>query len=101
MIYILLLPFNKVIYICVCVCVYIYIYVCVYIYPWRRERLPTPVFWPAEYHGPCSLGGRKELDVTERLSHTYTYICIYIKQILILKLDYNNNSNTLMALIIC
>ena len=19
--------------------------------PWRRERLPTPVFWPGEYHG--------------------------------------------------
>ena len=22
--------------------------------PWRRERLPTPVFWPGELHGPCS-----------------------------------------------
>ena len=20
--------------------------------PWRRERLPTPVFWPGEFHGP-------------------------------------------------
>ena len=20
--------------------------------PWRRERLPTPVFWPGELHGP-------------------------------------------------
>ena len=19
--------------------------------PWRRERLPTPVFWPEEFHG--------------------------------------------------
>ena len=19
--------------------------------PWRRERLPTPVFWPREFHG--------------------------------------------------
>ena len=19
--------------------------------PWRREGLPTPVFWPAEFHG--------------------------------------------------
>ena len=19
---------------------------------WRRERLPTPVFWPREFHGP-------------------------------------------------
>ena len=33
--------------------------------PWRRERLPTPVFWPGEFHGPQ---GHKELDMTERLS---------------------------------
>ena len=35
---------------------------------WRRERLPTPVFWPGEFHGLCSPWGRKELDMTERLS---------------------------------
>ena len=23
--------------------------------PWRRERLPTPVFWPGESHGQKSL----------------------------------------------
>ena len=62
-----------------------YIYVCVYIYifrlymdfpcgsvvkqcrrpgfnpwvgkiPWRRERLPTPVLWPREFHGLYSPG---------------------------------------------
>ena len=22
--------------------------------PWRREQLPTPVFWPGEFHGLCS-----------------------------------------------
>ena len=36
--------------------------------PWRRERLPTPVFWPGEVHGLCSPWGRKESDTTERLS---------------------------------
>ena len=36
--------------------------------PWRRERLPTPVFWPGEFHGPYSPWGCKELDTTERLS---------------------------------
>jgi len=36
--------------------------------PWRRERLPTPVFWPGEYHGLYSPWGHKELDTTERLS---------------------------------
>ena len=29
---------------------------------------PTPVFWPGEFHGLYSLWGRKESDVTERLS---------------------------------
>ena len=35
--------------------------------PWRRERLPTPVFWPGELHG-LSPWGHKESDTTERLS---------------------------------
>ena len=40
--------------------------------PWRRERLPTPVFWPGEFHGLYSPWGRKESDMTERLSlHCY------------------------------
>ena len=33
--------------------------------PWRRERLPTPVFWSREFHGLYSPRGRKELDTTE------------------------------------
>ena len=32
--------------------------------PWRRERLPTPVFWPGEFHGLSPWGG-KESDTTE------------------------------------
>ena len=27
--------------------------------PWRREQLPTPVFWPEEIHGLYSLWGRR------------------------------------------
>ena len=33
--------------------------------PWRRERLPTSVFWPGEFHGLYSPPGHKELDTTE------------------------------------
>ena len=33
--------------------------------PWRRERLPTPVFWPREFHGLYSPWGYKESDTTE------------------------------------
>ena len=36
--------------------------------PWRRENLPTPVFWPGEFHGPYSPPSHKELVTTERLS---------------------------------
>ena len=36
--------------------------------PWRREQLPTPVFWPGEVHGLYSPWGHKESDMTEQLS---------------------------------
>ena len=39
---------------------------------WRRERLPTPVLWPGEFHGLFSPWGSKELDMTERLSVTHS-----------------------------
>ena len=35
---------------------------------WRRDRLPTPVFWPREFQGLYSPWGHKELDMTEWLS---------------------------------
>ena len=34
--------------------------------PWRR--LPTPVFWPGEFHGLYSPWGRRESDMTEEFS---------------------------------
>ena len=37
---------------------------------WRREGVPTPVFWPGEFHGLYSPRGGKESDMTERLSLT-------------------------------
>ena len=44
--------------------------------PWRRERLPTPVFWPGEFHGLYSPQGHKESDITEQLSLShFTYTC--------------------------
>ena len=35
-------------------------------FPWRREGLPTPVFWPGEFHGLCSPWGRRESNTAER-----------------------------------
>ena len=32
---------------------------------WKRERLPTPVVWPAEVHGLYSPWSRRESDTTE------------------------------------
>ena len=40
--------------------------------PWRREQLPTPVFWPGESHRLYSPWGRQESDMTERLSLDFT-----------------------------
>ena len=39
--------------------------------PGEGERLPTPVFWPGEFHGLCSSWGHKESDMTEPLSLLY------------------------------
>ena len=36
--------------------------------PLEKERLPTPVFWPGEFHGQYSPRGHEELDTTEQLS---------------------------------
>ena len=41
--------------------------------PWRMEWLTPPVFLPGEFHGQRNLvgyspGGRKELNMTERLT---------------------------------
>ena len=41
--------------------------------PWRRERLPTPVFCPGEFHGQgiqvgYSPWGHKESDMTKKLT---------------------------------
>ena len=36
--------------------------------PWKRKRLPTPVFWPGEFHRLYSGWGCKESDATEQLS---------------------------------
>ena len=30
--------------------------------PWGRERLPTPVFWPGEFHGPMGSQSRTGLN---------------------------------------
>ena len=49
--------------------------------PWRRVRLPTPVFWPGEFHGLYSWWGLKELDTTERLSLPLSYCHIMMKVI--------------------
>ena len=41
---------------------------------WRRERLPTPVFWPGEFHGLYSPWGHKESDMIEQLSFHFRWL---------------------------
>ena len=35
--------------------------------PWEKGRLPSPVFWPGEFHGLYNPWGHKESDTTEPL----------------------------------
>ena len=42
--------------------------------PWRRERLPTPVFWPGEFHGLYSPWGHKESVTAGQLSLSFLLI---------------------------
>ena len=54
--------------------------------PWRKERLPTPVFWPGEFHGLYSPWGHKKSDMTEWLSVSLSFSClIYILPFLMAK----------------
>ena len=46
--------------------------------PWRRQRLPTPVFWPGEFHGLYSPWGRQELDTTEWLSRPWSPLVLIV-----------------------
>ena len=43
--------------------------------PWRRERLPTSVFRPGEFHGLYSPWGCKESDATERFKDEVKIPC--------------------------
>ena len=53
-------------------------------FPWRREQLPTPVFWPGESDGQRSLAsyspwGRQESDTNEGLTvSVYIHISPYV-----------------------
>ena len=53
--------------------------------PWRRERLPTPVFWPGEFHGlhsPWTSQSRTLTFTTHSLTcfiYQYTVTYIFMK----------------------
>ena len=46
--------------------------------PWRRDRLPTPVFWPGEFHGLYSPWGCRVRHDWANFTFTFhTFICVY------------------------
>ena len=70
--------------------------------PWRREWQPTLVFWPGEFHGQRSLAGysprgRKESDMTERLSHTHTKWINFVFMIFIFLMLFSHFNFSLLA----
>ena len=64
--------------------------------PWRRERLPIPVFLPGDLHGQRSLAdhgpwGRRESDMTEVTKHTSAYLrLLFLLAILVPACDSSN-----------
>ena len=44
--------------------------------PLGRERLPTPVSWPGEFHGLYSPCGHKKSDTTEQLNYHHLLLII-------------------------
>ena len=43
----------------------------------KGKKIPTPVFWPGEFHGLYSPWGHKESDMTEcSLSLTFSKSCL-------------------------
>ena len=52
--------------------------------PWRRERLPTPVFWPGEFHGLRSM--RLQRVGHERVIRThviFVFLCLTLLSMII------------------
>ena len=47
--------------------------------PWRRERLPTPVFWPGEFHGLYSPWVTKSQT---RLSNFHFHFTLYQEELM-------------------
>ena len=47
--------------------------------PWGREREPTPVVWPGEFHGLYSPWDCKELVMTEWLSLSLSQMTLVVK----------------------
>ena len=51
---------------------------------WRRQRLPTSVFWPGEFHGLYSLCGCKQSDKNEGFSLSLSlYTCSTLLKVLV------------------
>ena len=50
--------------------------------PWRREQLPTPVFWPGEFHGLENSYSLKVAKSWTRLSD-FHFSFSFVEQILI------------------
>ena len=43
--------------------------------PWRRKRLPTPVFWPVEFHG-LSMGSQRVTQLSDFHFHWWSSTCL-------------------------
>ena len=63
--------------------------------PWRRVRLPTPVFWPGEFHGQRSLAGYSPWSCkeTDRIEWLMLLQMILWPSLLDLRPHFENHQN--------
>ena len=61
--------------------------------PWRRESLPTPVFWPGEFHGLYSMGSKSWTQLSDfqfSLSLTWrVLLSVYLFRLFILFMGFS------------
>ena len=48
--------------------------------PWRRERLPTPVFWPREFHGLHAVA-KSRTRLSDFHFHSALRVCAHMLQL--------------------
>ena len=66
--------------------------------PWRRDQLPTPVFWPGEFHGRC-LGSQSQTQLSgfHFIFHT---LCWFPHCLSVCSVSFRINEGSLLFIVV-